>query len=48
MYSTLYNVHLRLYNFYNLQTEHDMEMKLASIDFSCRVSKDLEAHGCKP
>ena len=24
----------------NLQTEHDMEMKLTSIDFSCRVAED--------
>ena len=32
----------------NSQTEHDMEMKIISIDFPHQVMKVLEAHGCKP
>ena len=37
-YSTCTHVHLKLIKFFlNSQTEHDMEMKFVSIDFSSRV-----------
>ena len=34
--------------YYNPQTEHDMELKLISIDFFAELRKTLKAPGCKP
>ena len=35
-------------SFCNSRTEHDIETRLRSIDFSCQAQKVLEVHGCKP
>ena len=34
-------------SFYNSRTEHDMETKLTSIDFSRRGAEGFRSHGCK-